>query len=133
MGAPPQGPAALAMPFPAHHAVFDDGLFPFVLEHARGIPHQDASGHPLLLDGQRRTRGDHVDHAALTRLDRRLTEPLGALTGIGDRRPHRLDGIGESPLEGEYRAVPRDAESSISPGHFASRWLAWRWRSSASR
>ena len=64
-----QGSVPVGMQFVAHDAVFDDGLLPLVLEHARGIPHQDASGHPLLLDGQWRTRGDHVDHAALAGVD----------------------------------------------------------------
>ena len=126
-----QGSVAVGMQFVAHHAVFDDGLLPFVLEHAWGIPHQDSSCHPLLLDGQRRTRGDHVDHAALAGVDGCLAEPLRAFAWIGDRRPHRLDGIGESPLEGQHRAVARDAESSFAPGHFASP-AGLRWRSNAS-
>ena len=100
-----QGAVAVGMQFVAHDAVFDDGLLPLVLEHARRIPHQDASGHPLLLGGKWWTGGHHVDQAALAGVDRRLAEPLRPLAGVGDRRPHRFDGIRQPPLEGEHRAI----------------------------
>src|SRR5690348_9542437 len=60
----------------AHHTVLDDRLLPFVFEHVRWIPHQDAAGHPFAFGWQRWPRRDHVDGAAFTGFDRRYAEPL---------------------------------------------------------
>src|SRR6185312_1015427 len=76
-----QRAVAFSGEFVTHHPVLDDRLLPFVFEHMRRIPHQNAAGHPLAFGWQRRTRRDHFDGAALMGLDRRFAEPLSRSCG----------------------------------------------------
>src|SRR5262245_41327723 len=79
MSEPEQCAVAVSGELVAHHTVLDDRLLPFVFEHMRRIPDQDAAGHPLTFGRQRWARRDHVDGAALTGFDRRFAEPLRPL------------------------------------------------------
>src|SRR5262245_11886616 len=79
MSEPEQCAVAVSGELVAHHTVLDDRLLPFVFEHMRRIPDQDAAGHPLTFGWQRWARRDHVDGAALTGFDRRFAEPLRPL------------------------------------------------------
>src|SRR5262249_29153828 len=90
MSEPQQCAVAVSGELVAHHTVLDDRLLPFVFEHMRRIPDQDAAGHPLTFGRQRWARRDHVDGAALTGFDRRFAEPLRPLLRVGDGRPHRF-------------------------------------------
>src|ERR1700742_4943282 len=81
---PEQRAVAVGGELVAHHTVLDDRLFPFVFEHMRRIPDQDAAGHPLTFGRKRWARRNHVDGAALTGLDRRFAERLRPFLRVGD-------------------------------------------------
>jgi hypothetical protein len=114
------GAGAVGGQFVAHHTVLDDLLPPLVFEHVRWIPHQDPAGHPFEVVGHRRAGRDHLDGAAFAGVDGGRPEPLLPFTGVGDGRPHGLDGVGQPALEVQHRAVTVDRECAVAPGHSAA-------------